>query len=166
MELDCFADVLADPENSFAAKLALKKSSNNEVYECIQKELVMEMQTEDATPYTPHFAPNHTIHSSVTLKTCKTSSCFSSSPLQNFVFLLFPNNASSKFSRSRVYTVELFVASKLRLISSCQRLYCRSFRLGRSLHLRRSLRLCINTANDCAIIQRQNLTAYRSKHSV
>ena len=36
LELDCFADVLADPENSFAAnldKLALKKSSNNEVYE-------------------------------------------------------------------------------------------------------------------------------------
>ena len=34
LELDCFADVLADPENSFAAsldKLALKKSSNNEV---------------------------------------------------------------------------------------------------------------------------------------
>ena len=42
--------VLADPENSFAAsldKLALKKSSNNEVYECFQKQLVMEMQTED-----------------------------------------------------------------------------------------------------------------------
>ena len=50
LELDCFADVLADPENSFAAsldKLAMKKSSNNEVYECIQKEFVMEMQTED-----------------------------------------------------------------------------------------------------------------------
>ena len=50
LELDCFADVLVDPENSFKASvdtLALKKSSNNEVYECIQKELVMEMQTED-----------------------------------------------------------------------------------------------------------------------
>ena len=35
LELDCFADVLADPENCFAAsldKLALKRSSNNEVY--------------------------------------------------------------------------------------------------------------------------------------
>ena len=32
LELDCFAEVLADPENSFAGsldKLALKKSSNN-----------------------------------------------------------------------------------------------------------------------------------------
>ena len=50
LELDCFADVLADPENCFAAsldKLALKRSSNNEVYECIQKELVTEMQTEN-----------------------------------------------------------------------------------------------------------------------
>ena len=50
LELDCFADVLADPENCFAAslyKLALKRSSNNEVYECMQKELVTEMQTEN-----------------------------------------------------------------------------------------------------------------------
>ena len=50
LELDCFADVLADPENCLAAsldKLELKRSSNNEVYECIQKELVTEMQTEN-----------------------------------------------------------------------------------------------------------------------
>ena len=50
VELDAYADVLADPENSFAAildKLALKKSSNNEVFEHIQKELAAEMETED-----------------------------------------------------------------------------------------------------------------------
>ena len=48
VELDAYADVLADPENSFAAildKLALKKSSNNEVFEHIQKELAAEMET-------------------------------------------------------------------------------------------------------------------------
>ena len=40
VELDAYADVLADPENSFAAsldKLALKKSCNDEVFEHIQK---------------------------------------------------------------------------------------------------------------------------------
>ena len=50
VELDAYADVLADPENSFAAtlnKLALKKSSNNEVFEHIQKQLEAEMETED-----------------------------------------------------------------------------------------------------------------------
>ena len=50
VELDAYADVLADPENSFATtleKLALKKSSNNEVFEYIQKELAAEMQAED-----------------------------------------------------------------------------------------------------------------------
>ena len=50
VELDAYADVLGDPENSFAAtldKLALKMSSNNEVYEDIQNELAAEMETED-----------------------------------------------------------------------------------------------------------------------
>ena len=50
VELDTYADVLADSENSFAAtldKLALKKSSNNEVFEHIQKQLASEMETED-----------------------------------------------------------------------------------------------------------------------
>ena len=50
VELDAYADVLADSKNSFAAtldKLALKKSSNNEVFEHIQKELATEMETED-----------------------------------------------------------------------------------------------------------------------
>ena len=50
VELDAYADVLADPENSFAAtldKLALKKSSYKEVFEHIQKELAAEMETED-----------------------------------------------------------------------------------------------------------------------
>ena len=50
VELDAYADVLADPEISLAAtldKLALKKSSNNEVFEHIQKELAAEMETED-----------------------------------------------------------------------------------------------------------------------
>ena len=50
VELDAYADVLADPENSFAAtldKLVLKKSSNNEVFEHIQKELAAEMETKD-----------------------------------------------------------------------------------------------------------------------
>ena len=50
VELDAFADVLADPENSFGAtldKLELKKSSNNEVFEHVQKELTAEMETED-----------------------------------------------------------------------------------------------------------------------
>ena len=50
IELDTYADVLANSKNSFAAtldKLALKKSSNNEVFEHIQKELVAEMETED-----------------------------------------------------------------------------------------------------------------------
>ena len=48
VELDAYADVLADQKNSFAAtldKLALKKSSNNEVF--VQKELAAEMETED-----------------------------------------------------------------------------------------------------------------------
>ena len=50
VELDAYADVLADPENSFAAtldKLVLKKSSNNDVFEHIQKELAAEMETKD-----------------------------------------------------------------------------------------------------------------------
>ena len=50
VELDAYANVLADSENSFAAtldKLALKKSSNNEVFELIQKDLAAEMGTED-----------------------------------------------------------------------------------------------------------------------
>ena len=49
-ELSTFAEVLADPGNSFAItldKLALKKSANNEVFECIQKELAEEMESED-----------------------------------------------------------------------------------------------------------------------
>ena len=49
-ELDAYADVLADPENSFAAtldKLVLKKSSDNEVFKDIQKELATEMEIED-----------------------------------------------------------------------------------------------------------------------
>ena len=50
VEFHAYADVLADQENSFAAtldKLALKKSSNNEVFEHIQKELAAEIETED-----------------------------------------------------------------------------------------------------------------------
>ena len=50
VEFHAYADVLADPENYFAAtldKLALKKSSNNEVFEHIQKELAAEIETED-----------------------------------------------------------------------------------------------------------------------
>ena len=49
-ELDCFADILSDPENCFANaldKLALKKSYNNEVYEHIQKVFLSEMEKED-----------------------------------------------------------------------------------------------------------------------
>ena len=49
-ELSAFAEVLADPENVFAStldKLALKKSSNNEVFECIQNEFILKMATED-----------------------------------------------------------------------------------------------------------------------
>ena len=40
VELDAYADVLADPENFFATpldKLALKKSSNNEVFRIYRK---------------------------------------------------------------------------------------------------------------------------------
>ena len=78
-----------------------------------------------SNPTHPYFAPYHKIHPSVNLKACKTSSCFSSSPLQDedFVFILYPINASQKFSPSRVYTAELFVASKLRLISANSRIY-------------------------------------------
>ena len=50
VELDAYADALADPKNSFAAtldKLALKKSCNNEVFEHMQKELAAETETED-----------------------------------------------------------------------------------------------------------------------
>ena len=50
VELNAYANVLANPKNSLAAtldKLALKKSSNNEVFEHIQKELATEMETED-----------------------------------------------------------------------------------------------------------------------
>ena len=58
-ELNTYADVLADPESCFAAtldKLALKKSSNNEVFECIQIELVSEMEAEDfQTRNSEHF---------------------------------------------------------------------------------------------------------------
>jgi hypothetical protein len=49
-ELSAFAEVLADPENCFATtldQLALKKSSNNEVFECIQKEFIAEINTDD-----------------------------------------------------------------------------------------------------------------------
>ena len=58
-ELNTYADVHADPDSCFAAtldKLALKKSSNNEVFECIQKELVSEMEAEDfQTRNSEHF---------------------------------------------------------------------------------------------------------------
>ena len=50
VELDAYADALADPENSFEAtldKLMLKKSSINEVFEHIKKELAAKMETED-----------------------------------------------------------------------------------------------------------------------
>ena len=50
LELSVYADVLADPENSFAVsleKLALKKSANNEVFEHIQKHFIAEMEKED-----------------------------------------------------------------------------------------------------------------------
>ena len=50
VELDAYADALADLENSFVAtldKLVLKKSSINEVFEHIQKELAAKMETED-----------------------------------------------------------------------------------------------------------------------
>ena len=50
VELDVYADVLADPENSFAAtldKFVLKKSSNNDVFEHIQKKFQVEMERED-----------------------------------------------------------------------------------------------------------------------
>ena len=46
-ELSAFAKVLADPENCFASALALKNSSNNEVFECIQKEFIAEINTDD-----------------------------------------------------------------------------------------------------------------------
>ena len=49
-ELDCLADVLADPENNYAItldRLALKKSSNNEVFEHIMTDLSKEMGKED-----------------------------------------------------------------------------------------------------------------------
>ena len=49
-ELSAFAEVLADPENCFATtldQLALKKSSKNEVFVCIQKEYIAEIDTED-----------------------------------------------------------------------------------------------------------------------
>ena len=45
VQLYAYPDVLADPENCFMAtldKLVLKKSSNKEVYEYIQKELAAE----------------------------------------------------------------------------------------------------------------------------
>ena len=49
-ELEIFADVLAEPENCFAVtleKLALKKSSNNEVFDHIQNAFVSEMAREE-----------------------------------------------------------------------------------------------------------------------
>ena len=49
-ELEIFADVLAEPENCFAVtleKLALKKSSNNEVFDHIQNAFVSEMAKEE-----------------------------------------------------------------------------------------------------------------------
>ena len=53
-ELNTYADVLADPENCFAAtldKLALKKSSNNEVFEHIQKHFVSEIDAMQCIPF-------------------------------------------------------------------------------------------------------------------
>ena len=49
-EVEKFAEVLADPDNAFAScldKLALKKSSNNEVYENIKKVFDQELKKED-----------------------------------------------------------------------------------------------------------------------
>ena len=50
VEIDTFADVLADTENNYAValdKLALKKSSNNEVFEHIRTAFLVEMEKED-----------------------------------------------------------------------------------------------------------------------
>ena len=50
VEIDTFADVLADTENNYAValdKLALKKSSNNEVFEHIRTAFLAEMEKED-----------------------------------------------------------------------------------------------------------------------
>ena len=49
-EIDFFADVLVEPENAFAitlAKMALKKSSNNEVFECIGIEFREAMMSDE-----------------------------------------------------------------------------------------------------------------------
>ncbi len=48
--MDLFAEVLAEPENAFAStleKLALKKSSNNELYEYIGNEFKEKLKTPD-----------------------------------------------------------------------------------------------------------------------
>ena len=50
LEINVYADVLANPENSFAIaleKLALKKSANNEVFEHIQKLFQAELDKDD-----------------------------------------------------------------------------------------------------------------------
>ena len=49
-EIDCLADVLADSENSYATaldQLALKKSSNNEVFDHIRLDFIREMDNAD-----------------------------------------------------------------------------------------------------------------------
>lgn len=50
LEINVYADVLANPENSFAIaleKLALKKLANNEVFEHIQKLFQAELDKDD-----------------------------------------------------------------------------------------------------------------------
>ena len=50
VEIDTFAGILADTENNYAValdKLALKKSSNNEVFEHIRTAFLAEMEKED-----------------------------------------------------------------------------------------------------------------------
>ena len=49
-ETEAFAEVLADPENNFALsleQLALKKSSNNEIYDLIRERFLSILETDE-----------------------------------------------------------------------------------------------------------------------
>ena len=149
VELDAYADALADPKNSFAAtldKLVLKKSCNNEIFEHMQKELAAEM---------PAF------FFFVAISKKRNHLCFSliqprtifNMKMQCNVFLPHVLLTLRQFQRLEysvcpsVYTDDLIFTRKNRLIIATCCLYCRTNHLRRTNRLRRLVRLSINTAN-------------------
>ena len=92
-ELDLFAEVLAEPENAFSStleKLALKKSSNNELYECIGNEFKDKLKT-----------PDFKIRNAEYVKTVKNDKLDTSADALRSKYKWFKNQWTAKTDRAK-----------------------------------------------------------------